>query len=111
MILENLNIEAFRGMTNVKLENLAPVNIVVGDNNCGKTSILEAAALLLRPFDPPQWVNVARQRNFDLSVVDGMWGLFPSTMPLIVEEGCIQSTPLQIGGSVGEEKRLLSARA
>jgi len=41
----NVNIKAFRGLANLEIENLSDVNILVGDNNTGKTSILEAVQL------------------------------------------------------------------
>ena len=43
--LDSLTIGAFRGLRDVKLEGLGSVNVLVGDNNSGKTSVLEALAL------------------------------------------------------------------
>lgn len=40
-----INIESYRGLSHVVLEELNRVNIIVGDNNSGKTSILEAIQL------------------------------------------------------------------
>ena len=37
-----INIESYRGLSHVVLEELNRVNIIVGDNNSGKTSIWEA---------------------------------------------------------------------
>jgi len=42
----------FRGFEQFELSNLRPVNLLVGKNNCGKTSILEAVDLLLSRGDP-----------------------------------------------------------
>ena len=39
--VSELNIETYRGIKALKLENFASVNIITGDNNCGKTSVLE----------------------------------------------------------------------
>lgn len=39
--INSINIETFRGINNLKLDNLAEVNILTGDNNSGKTSILK----------------------------------------------------------------------
>lgn len=39
--ISELDIEAYRGIKNLKMENLAPINIITGDNNSGKTSVLE----------------------------------------------------------------------
>lgn len=45
--IENITIRNFRGFKDVKIENLGLFNLVVGDNNIGKTSFLEA--LLFTP--------------------------------------------------------------
>lgn len=39
--ISELDIETYRGIKNLKMENLAPINIITGDNNSGKTSVLE----------------------------------------------------------------------
>lgn len=41
-MISNLKVECFRGIRNLSMENLSQINLVVGDNNCGKTSVLEA---------------------------------------------------------------------
>ncbi|ACL06559.1 ATP-binding protein [Desulfatibacillum aliphaticivorans] len=110
MLLKNLDIGAFRGMKNVRLDDLPPFSVIVGDNNAGKSSVLEAAALLLRPFDLSQWFNVARQRDSDLAVVDGVWSMFPSKEPLDVEEGPVQTQHIELKATIGDEDRNFSAR-
>jgi len=45
--LQNLNITNFKRFTNLNLNNLGQFNLIVGDNNVGKTSVLEALM-----FDP-----------------------------------------------------------
>lgn len=62
-VLQKLSINAYRGVSDLVLENLTPVSLVVGANNSGKSSILEAAGLFLRPPDPTQWVNAVRHRD------------------------------------------------
>lgn len=42
MLLRDLTIENFRSFEKYQLNGLARVNLLVGDNNCGKTSVLEA---------------------------------------------------------------------
>lgn len=39
--IEYFQIDSFRGIKNLKLNNLKEINIITGDNNSGKTSILE----------------------------------------------------------------------
>ena len=46
MLLRDLTIENYRSFEKYKLDGLARVNLLVGDNNCGKTSVLEAGFLL-----------------------------------------------------------------
>jgi len=42
----SLEIVDFRGFKHLKLKDLAKINLIVGSNNCGKTSVLEAMELL-----------------------------------------------------------------
>ena len=44
-MLNEFTIEAYRGLKNLELKDLKKVNIFVGPNNCGKTSILESIIL------------------------------------------------------------------
>lgn len=41
-MIHAIEIQKFRGIPQLKLENVAPVNIFTGLNGAGKTSILEA---------------------------------------------------------------------
>jgi energy-coupling factor transporter ATP-binding protein EcfA2 len=46
-MIESLSIKSFRGIQDVRLDPLRRVNLIVGGNDSGKTSILEALTLLL----------------------------------------------------------------
>ncbi len=77
----NLNIETFRGINNLELNNLSNVNILVGANNCGKTSVLEAAMVLSRPNDFSNILRISRLRegagaNLSPSLYDSFLFLF-----------------------------------
>ena len=39
--IKNLKIDTYRGIKNLQLNNFKDINIFTGDNNTGKTSILE----------------------------------------------------------------------
>ena len=78
-VLQKLSLNAYRGVSSLVLENLTPVSLVVGANNSGKSSILEAAGVFLRPPDPTQWVNAVRHRDVDMSLVDGLLSMFASS--------------------------------
>lgn len=45
LILESLEIQNFRGFYHLQIERLGRVNLIVGENNVGKTSLLEALQL------------------------------------------------------------------
>lgn len=47
MILKSFNIKNFRRFTDLELNNLKQVNVIVGNNGIGKTSLLDALFLLL----------------------------------------------------------------
>ena len=47
--ISELDIETYRGIKNLKMENLAPINIITGDNNSGKTSVLELLQSVKNP--------------------------------------------------------------
>lgn len=61
--LRNIKINTFRGISNLKVDALSHVNLIVGDNNCGKTSILEAIQLLRVPEDVNNVFRVSRIRD------------------------------------------------
>ncbi len=63
MHLNNLHIKGFRGLKDVKLEGLAPLNLFVGNNNSGKTSILEAGYLYFNPLNFITLYHLAAQRE------------------------------------------------
>src|SRR4051812_46279112 len=48
-MLTSLEFESFRGFKHLKLEGLSRVNLIVGKNNVGKTSLMEGIALLAKP--------------------------------------------------------------
>lgn len=52
---QDLRIVSFRGLQGVELSDCGAVNLLVGENNCGKTSVLEALLLLSHPTDVQQW--------------------------------------------------------
>ena len=45
-MLTDICIEGFRGIRSMELNNLHPLNLMIGENNSGKTSVLEAIQLL-----------------------------------------------------------------
>ncbi len=45
-MLKNISIKNFRGFDKLEINDIKKINLLVGQNNCGKTSILEAIAII-----------------------------------------------------------------
>jgi AAA15 family ATPase/GTPase len=81
-ILESLSIERFRGLQNLQLKDLGRINLLVGTNNSGKTSVLEALSIYSNPLDLREWWLTSLQRGQEdrfmrPSVIDSFRWLFP----------------------------------
>ncbi|CAD5919958.1 AAA family ATPase [Planktothrix agardhii 1806] len=79
--LESITIHQFRGLRDVKLDNLGQVNLLVGINHSGKTSVLEALSIYCHPLDIRVWLSTARQREQEnriprTSMLDSLRWLF-----------------------------------
>lgn len=80
--LDAIKIKNFRGINELDLQNLSNMNIFIGENNAGKTSILEAIQLVSNPFSKINLVKIARQRElrlmgaYTLSLGDSIKWLF-----------------------------------
>src|SRR5437773_5511217 len=59
-MLRSLHVSNFRGFSEVRLNNLQRVNLIVGRNNSGKTSLLEAIAFLQWPSETQRMPNLLR---------------------------------------------------
>jgi energy-coupling factor transporter ATP-binding protein EcfA2 len=59
---EQLTIHALRGIRNLELSNLGQVNLLVGENDSGKTTVLEALAVCCNPLDAVNWVQTVLRR-------------------------------------------------
>lgn len=54
-MLRDLRISGFRGLREFAMSGLGRVNLLVGTNNCGKTSVLEAIHMLSAPGSSVLW--------------------------------------------------------
>lgn len=64
---KTLKIERFRGIQSLEIGDLERVNVFVGKNNCGKTTVLEAAFLLSSISDPHALIRMQNIRGVVLS--------------------------------------------
>lgn len=63
ILINSFSIHSFRGIHDLTVSGLNHVNLIVGDNNCGKTSVLEALLLLRSPADIANFIRIARLRD------------------------------------------------
>ena len=59
----SIRISGYRGLDSFRMEKLGRVNLLVGMNNSGKTSILECIELLRSAGDPHVLPSIARRRG------------------------------------------------
>lgn len=62
-MITKLIVKRFRGFEQFEMIGLGRINLLVGTNNCGKTSILEAVRLAASIDDALSFQQVARQRG------------------------------------------------
>lgn len=60
--IQQLDIEAYRGIQDLKLKNLNHINILTGDNNSGKTSVLEVLSGMRDPYSILAWTGMILNR-------------------------------------------------
>jgi AAA15 family ATPase/GTPase len=79
--IDEFTIHSFRGLRDIKLEGAAQINLLVGDNNSGKTSILEALSLFCDSLNLRRWSSTASMREVgglaSLSQSERIIWLFP----------------------------------
>ncbi len=90
-MLRNLKLEKYRSFDEYELSNLSRVNLLVGKNDCGKTSILEAIHFLVSRGDPEVLARCAERRGEGTDVAPR------SAAPSLAEAG---SRPRQTGPSI-----------
>ena len=63
---KNIEITNFRGIDYLKIEDFSRVNVLLGQNNSGKTTVLESLLMAMGMSNPdlPQNINSVRARNF-----------------------------------------------
>ena len=62
-MIRTLNLQGYRGFQSFGLSDLKRVNLLVGKNNCGKTSILEAIDFLVSKGNPAVLSRSAHRRG------------------------------------------------
>lgn len=100
--INSLRINSYRGIRDLAVDNLGDVNILLGDNNAGKTSVLESIQLLGMP-NQYGLIQVARQRESGRSVLRSRLGILDSVLFLFNvydEKRRNNQFSIEIGGTV-----------
>lgn len=71
--IKKIIINSYRGINSLELSDLSQINIITGDNNCGKTSVLEVLQSYKQPDDVFMWNSLTRRD----SLATGRVGLSP----------------------------------
>lgn len=66
--LKSLRLRGYRAFSDFRVSDLGRVNLIVGKNNAGKTSILEAIRLLASGGDPTTLSQIATDRGETIAV-------------------------------------------
>mgnify|MGYP000565099019 CR=1 FL=1 len=69
--ISDIYIRSFRGISNLELKDIKLINILTGDNNGGKTSVLEVIQSIRNPCNFRTWRSLIR-RGERISVIRGM---------------------------------------
>ncbi len=111
--LQSFTIEGFRGIQDLTVESLNHVNIIAGDNNCGKTSVLEALCLLRSPAYFSNALLSMRVRDGVRYMGTSIYTMFMDAFPKTASRLCVgvraqteQKTELACHIE-GEEKRFV----
>ncbi len=96
--IKNLSIGRYRGIKSLVISNFNNINIVVGDNNSGKTSLLETIYLLRAPHSFDHVVRTSRLRSVSSAASGSMYESFLSIFP---KDNHRRNIYLQAEGDVG----------
>lgn len=67
MYFKKFEIKGFRGIKRLQVDDLKDINLILGKNNCGKTSLLEAIFLLIGVSNPQLIVKINQFRDLLLT--------------------------------------------
>lgn len=108
-MIQKITIENFKVFDFIEIEGLSRINVFVGANDSGKTSLLEAIFLSLSPNNPDLLFKTLFFRNFLVNAdnIDSIFCNFNSKNPLkITIQDDNTSLELQIEASLEQNKQI-----
>ena len=112
MILKDVTLKNFRGIANCKIQFHPQMNIIIGNNGVGKTSILDACALLLNralPFPQKQIVFNKKtdirknERSCDIGIAFSS-DMYRSSADCTVDYSILRNKPTHYKQNFSEQK-------
>lgn len=94
--IKELYIKSFRGIRDLELSDLGEINILLGKNNSGKTSLLEAIGIIENPFELGSIIHVGKQREI-LNNQNSSYTIFKNMLNK-------SSNDIDIKGTIKEKK-------
>lgn len=76
MKFKSLKIDEFRGIKKLEIDDFSRINLLLGKNNCGKSSVLESLFLLTGLYTPILSINIDRFRKLLHNEADDFRFLF-----------------------------------
>ncbi|OUD16035.1 AAA family ATPase [Thioflexithrix psekupsensis] len=104
---DSIGIKNFRAFNNLHVKNLKPVNLFVGKNNAGKTSILEAIELLSSNGNALLKILERRQENSDVATEEQLAQVSFGIRHLFNGHRLEENLQFEISGQWKNKKRLL----
>lgn len=96
--IKNLSIGQYRGIKSLVISNFNDINIIVGDNNSGKTSLLETIYLLRAPHSFNNAIRASRLRNTPSFITTSPYESFVNVFP---KDSNIHNIYVQAEGDFG----------
>jgi predicted ATPase len=110
----SVQIQAMRGLSGLTLDGCGGVNLLVGGNNSGKTTVLEALILLSDPTDILIWETASALRRtwplFETEYVGGATGRLDA-LEWLFPHSEVGIQPIELITRQGETQRRLRAEA
>lgn len=111
--IQEISINSFRGIRNLKLFDLGAINIIVGKNNSGKTSVLEAINIIENPFELGAIISIGKKReiinnqNTAFTIFKNLLNKFTNSIDI---EGIIQNKEFKLN-ITGKDISLVSEQS
>ena len=102
--ISELKIEAFRGLPETTFADMGQFNLLIGFNNAGKSSILEAIDYFCKPLDPLALLTLSRRRELSAQrhdPIDTVRTLFPKGK--VAEDQSFEQLTIAVRATVGDQ--------